>query len=244
MIRQALLHFRGLGPARIAALEAQGVRTWDDIVDKSSRLPEALRDDLVREATALIEAHEQGRIGYLVERLHPADHWRILDEYLESAAFFDIETTGLESDAAISVICCYANRRIESFVEYVNLDDFLAFLEDVSLLVSFNGSTFDVPRVLDAFHIPELPCPHLDLRWICRRQGHVGGLKQVTRRLGIERPREVAAMSGEDAVDLSWRWLLQRDETAKRELVRYCSADVMLLRRLSEKVLWGLGVGS
>jgi uncharacterized protein YprB with RNaseH-like and TPR domain len=125
---------------------------------------------------------------------------------------------------------------LRTFVENENLDEFLELLDDVSLLASFNGSSFDVPRILDAFHIPELPCPHIDLRWVCHHQGWKGGLKDITEKLGIKRPGDLQYADGLLAVQLWYRWMNHNDEVALKQLLRYCGSDVILLLLLAQRL--------
>lgn len=234
MIEGALHHFRGIGPVRLAQLREAGIQTWHDVLRQPETLSPGLRDEVVAEASRCVAALEADDIAYFVRRLFPHDRWRILNRYVDRCSFFDIETTGLEYDDTITMIVCWHKDRLHTFIEHENLDDFLDLLEDVDLLVSFNGSTFDVPRVLDGFHIPELPCPHFDLRWPCYHKNLSGGLKQVTSDLGIERPNDLHDVDGSLAVVLWNRWIQHKDEVARQQLIRYCGADVMLLKPLSQ----------
>ena len=234
MITEALQHCRGIGPVRLQALHAAGVRSWYDIVSFPDRVPEAWRDGLVSECQKCLEALASDDIWYFVRNLAPTDRWRILPQFLNEASFFDIETTGLEFDCTVTVIICWHAGQLHTFVEGENLDDFLDLLEEIRLLISFNGSSFDVPKLLDCFHIPDLPCPHLDLRWPCYHRELQGGLKQVAATLGIERPRDLADVDGDLAVRLWSQWDEGRDNSAREQLIRYCAADVLLLRPVSE----------
>jgi uncharacterized protein YprB with RNaseH-like and TPR domain len=171
-----------------------------------------------------------------VDRLSPLDKWRIVAEFLDETSFFDIETMGLEHDSPITVIACWHRGELRTFVEHENLDDFLHLLDDVTLLASFNGSSFDVPRVLDTFHIPDLPCPHLDLRWPCYHKGFKGSLKSITSRLGFARPVDLQDADGEMAVHLWNRWTLDQDHPARELLLRYCASDVLLLVMLAHRL--------
>lgn len=236
MITQALQHCRGIGPVRLAQLQDCGVLTWHDAVRCPEQVPTAIRGAVVEESQRSLQALEADDIQYFVDRFSPQDRWRILSRYIERCAFFDIETTGLECDDTITTIVCWHDGRLHTFVEHENLDDFLDLLDEVHLMVSFNGSTFDVPRVLDAFHIPNLPCPHLDLRWPCYYKGMAGGLKHVTSSLGIGRPADLKDADGDLAVRLWSQWSQQKDSDAREQLIRYCAADVLLLRPLSEHV--------
>ncbi|MEQ9407613.1 MAG: ribonuclease H-like domain-containing protein [Fuerstiella sp.] len=234
MITEALLHCRGVGPIRLGQLQAVGVRNWRDAVTAPERLPPGLRAGVVEEADRCLRALAENNIRYFVDSFFPQDRWRILSQYVDRATFFDIETTGLEYDDTITVIVCWHRDQLRSFVEHENLDDFLDVLDEAELLVSFNGSTFDVPRVLDGFHIPDLPCPHLDLRWPCWHRQLCGGLKDVSQKLGVHRPADLQDADGDLAVRLWWQWQHQQNQAARSQLIRYCAADVLLLRPVAE----------
>ena len=164
------------------------------------RIPAGWRSDLVAESRRCALALDTGDVRYFVDRFAPQDRWRILAHFFEQTSFFDIETMGLHYDAPITVIVCWHRGQFWNFVEHENLDGFLDLLDDVTLLASFNGGSFDVPRVLDAFHVPELPCAHLDLRWACYHQGRTGGLKEIANAMGITRPPDLRDVDGEYAV--------------------------------------------
>lgn len=156
---------------------------------------------------------------------------------LASAAFFDIETDGLAAGSRVTMIACLTGSRLEVFTHGRDLDQFLQRTEETELLVSFNGRTFDVPRLLDAFHLPSLGRDHLDLRPVCKAAGHAGGLKQIEKSLGIIRPPDITGVTGEDA-QWMWRaWEKDGDTGLRDRVVRYCAADVVALRLLAAKLL-------
>jgi len=236
LIREALLHCPGVGPARLAQLRRDGVRSWDDVLAAPDRVPPRLRPGLVGESQRCLTALADRDIRYFVDRFAPADRWRIIAQFFEETTFFDIETTGLEWDASITVIACWHRGRLYHFVEHENLDAFLDLLDDVRLLASFNGAAFDVPRVLGAFHIPSLPCPHLDLRWMCYHRRLRGTLKDIADRMGIRRPADLRHADGALAVQLWHQWTSQNDRAARELLVRYCAADVLLLAMVAHRL--------
>ncbi len=206
------------------------------MIENCDQLPVGPSLPLVEECSRCINALETKDIGYFVDRLAPLDKWRIVSEFLNDISFFDIETMGLEHDSPITVIACWHRGKVQTFVEHENLDDFLHLLDEITLLASFNGSSFDVPRVLDTFHIPSLPCPHLDLRWPCYHKGFKGSLKSITARLGITRPVDLQDADGELAVHLWNRWTFDRDNQARELLLRYCASDVILLAMLAHRL--------
>jgi uncharacterized protein len=215
---------------------------WHDVLESPGKIPfkGQLADDLITELQRSLLALRERDIRYLTGKLVTRDHWRILGYFFDKATFFDIETSGLGWNDYITIIVCYHRGKIHYFVENENLDSFLDLLHEVDLLVSFNGSTFDVPRVLDAFHIPELPCPHIDLRWLCYHAQYKGGLKAIAEEMGFVRPEDLGTLDGADAVLLWDRWTNRGDFQAKSLLIRYCCTDVLLLvlvaiRALEEK---------
>ncbi len=241
MIRQALRHLPGIGPGRLNDLLQAGIRSWSDILDQP--LPDTVRlsprswETIQSHVRACEQALQADDLTSLVQTLAKPDHWRILAHGFERASYFDIETTGLECDSQITLIVCHHRGRLHTFVKDENLDDFLELLEDVELLVSFNGASFDVPRILAHYHIPELPCAHLDLRWICYHVGLKGGLKLIEPRLGIRRPWDLQGVDGAQAVWLWNLWEHRRDPQAREKLLRYGRADVLALKLVAAYLL-------
>jgi uncharacterized protein len=237
LITETLLHCAGIGQARQDQLHSSGIRSWSDALRAPEKIPAPCRASVMEECRRSLAALEAGNIGYFVEHFCGRDQWRILQHYLDQTSFFDIETAGLEFSDPITVIACWHDGALHTFVEHENLDEFLELLDQVTLLASFNGSSFDVPRVLNAFHIPQLPCAHLDLRWACYHRGYVGGLKQIADRLGIVRPADLHGADGLLATWLWQAWDQRQDSAARNQLVRYCAADVLMLQLVAERVI-------
>ena len=209
MIREALWHLPGLGPERLKQLHLAGIRTWDDFrhLPQDILLPIELHMKILTEIECSEQAIIAADVQALLKRFHPKDLWRIAGHFFDSATFVDIETAGLSRDSEVTLIGCLHRGRLQTFVRGENLDEFLPLLDDVKLLISFNGSSFDVPRVLGEFHIPTLPCPHVDLRWICYHRDLRGGLKSIERALGLRRPPDLTGTDGAEAVWLWQRWV-------------------------------------
>jgi uncharacterized protein YprB with RNaseH-like and TPR domain len=134
-------------------------------------------------------------------------------------AYLDIETT---FSGAISVIGMYCPGRgttqlVGGGVNDLNL---YAALADVTTLVTFNGSGFDLPVIRKRL-LADLRAEydHRDLLYICRKRGLRGGLKVVEQRLGIA--RATAGISGFDAPRLWARYERLDDEAALKTLLAY-----------------------
>jgi uncharacterized protein YprB with RNaseH-like and TPR domain len=243
MIDGAFLHCPGVGPVREQKLRQLGIGNWAQALAAGDALPVPARSRaaFLAEIARCQEALQDDDLLYLSKALKYQDHWRILGQHFERASFFDIETTGLGWADVISVIVCYHKGELYTFFEHENLDDFLELLEDVELLVSFNGCSFDVPRVLDYFHVPELPCAHIDLRWLCYHAAWTGGLKTIAENMCIRRPLDLHEADGQEAILLWQRWREDADFAAKTRLARYCAADTLLLKLVSSRALLDKG---
>lgn len=228
-----------VGPQREKRLRAEGCACWSDVLDTVH--PAAGFDllewnEIRAAAEADLRAVAADDVALFTGRLPALEQWRVLAQWFDRASFFDIETSGLEADSIVTLVCCFHEDRPLRFLADENLDDFLDLLEQIKLLVSFNGASFDVPRVLARFHIPELPCAHVDLRWLCHHAGWRGGLKKIEKMLGLQRPPDLDGLGGAEAVWLWQAWSGKRDARARRTLERYCSADTALLKLVAGRL--------
>lgn len=174
--------------------------------------------------------------SYFASRFVRKEHWRCLGEFDRSVAFLDIETTGISSRAPITVVGIYDGRHMHALIRGQNLgaSSLRAMLSSASVLVTFNGSSFDLPIIEANFpgSVPKIP--HVDLKHAMRRLGYVGGLKRIERDMGIERDRRVEYMTGEDAVYL-WRlWEKHGKRNALELLMEYNREDCRNMKRLAD----------
>ena len=142
-------------------------------------------------------------------------------------AYLDIETT---FSGSISVIGIY--RPELGTVQLVGggVRDLSLYeaLEGVRTLVTFNGSTFDLPVIRRRLYADlKHDFEHCDLLYICRRKGLRGGLKKVEELLGIG--RATAGITGWDAPRLWRRFEATGDRVALRTLLEYNREDVVNL---------------
>lgn len=142
-------------------------------------------------------------------------------------AYLDIETSFEQS---ISVIGVYRPdygtiQLVGAGVHDINL---YQALEGVSTIVTFNGTSFDLPFIKKRLWSDlKSEFEHADLLYICRRRGLRGGLKVVEQRLGIK--RESAGISGWDAPRLWSRYDTYGDRQALETLLTYNWEDVVHL---------------
>lgn len=245
MIESSFQHCYGIGPKSIVRLRQAGFQTWDDVLGANlddlpmgSKRALSLREELQASKDALSRMDRH----FLIERFPSEEQWRLIQAWYQDAAFLDIETSGLSPyTSTITVVVIWHKGELHTFVGEENLDDVLEFLDALELVITFNGSTFDWPRLLHHFHIPELNSAHIDLRWPAYHAGYQGGLKSIESQLGMSRPAELKDISGWEAV-LLWESWKKGNHKAREQLIQYCQQDVLSLREVTRRLcdFWSL----
>ena len=237
MIESTFQLAAGLGPVRERQLWRAGVTRWRDwatapaSVKLTDKVDRALRTAIDAAGAALAAGDVDGVAALVPTR----EQWRLYAAFGDDAAYLDIETSddvvGYEGISCIGILdrdgprLLLAGRDLQRFPELAR---------DWSMLVTFNGSSFDVPILRRAFPAWRPPSCHVDLRHVLRRLGHEGGLKAIERRLAslhLTRPEHLARLGGWDAC-----WLYRRgregDRAAMRLFAEYNLYDTVNLRTL------------
>lgn len=221
MLRHTYVHVPGVGEKRERALWLRGFTDWDEF--RRGHPSGAWRE--------LILTHlDDARAARTLPR---REAWRLADAFPGRTLYLDIETTGLSFDGdSVTCVGVSDGASTHAFVRGRDLDEFPRMLEKFELLVTYNGASFDLPVLRNAF--PEVDFErfhHIDLRFPLRRLGATGGLKGAERQLGIHRPDALSGVDGFMAV-LLWREHRAGCPTALDTLVRYCLEDVVNLKPL------------
>lgn len=233
MLTSSFIHLRGVGPITERKLWDSGVTSWGAFLESAQTA------SLGPKRTRSLEAGVNSSIDHLRTRDHrffrrwlpTREAWRAYAEFRDSIAYVDIETTGMESEAdEITIIGLYDGERFHSYVgpETTNFPD---DLERFSVIVTFNGASFDLPFLRRALPDLRLHQIHIDLRHVFARLGMKGGLKSVEKRLGIARTPRTKDLRGMDAVYL-WNKYTKGDEEALEILLEYNMEDVVNLKEL------------
>lgn len=242
--RCAFLHLPGFGPKKVEALRASGIVCWSDLLHHHHLDLPGLEDSAPEWVKAIWrdeQAVAAKNLSHLVNTLHRSDHWRILADFLDQATYLDIETTGDQQRPEITLIIAKHKGRLHTYTAEHNLDEFLHLLDDITMLVTFNGASFDVPQMENHFHIPLRDVAHIDLRWVCYHTQMRGGLKEIERAIGLIRPTDLIGMDGAEADWLWQRWKATGNPALLNRLTRYCAADVIGLEHLSRWLIAHLG---
>jgi uncharacterized protein YprB with RNaseH-like and TPR domain/predicted nuclease with RNAse H fold len=237
VLQQTFLHIPGIGKETERDMWSNGIRSWDDSdrFEKrfgvlGARLQQKLDDYIPLSRLAIKEKNAMffSRLSDLGEA------WRIFPEFADQCVYLDIETTGLSTVFdSVTVVGLYDGRHYEVFVKGENLDQLEASLRRFSVVVTFNGAGFDLRFLKSAFPGITLPPIHIDLRWVSRKLGYRGGLKEIEEQFGIARNESIVGVDGFDATVL-WAKYLRGDQSAFQKLIDYNTADVVHLKALME----------
>jgi uncharacterized protein YprB with RNaseH-like and TPR domain len=212
-----------------------GLTSWDDFLTAKSikGLGENRKTIYDRALEEAKHKRAENDARYFGVHLPAHEHWRLYEWLRPRTVYLDIETN---SFGQVTVVGLYGQSRYTSLIRGESLDarSLHEALRGYDLLVTFNGSGFDLPMLLAAF--PDLPLdqPHLDLCTIGRQLGYRGGLKTIELQLGLQREPQLHGMTGSDAVLLWNRWRHRRDQTARTRLLAYNQADCTNLEPLAD----------
>jgi uncharacterized protein len=234
VIRATFQHLPGVGPGTEARLWGSGIRDWSELLTApvTRSLAARLRNRIEREVAASERALADRDAAWFGRRLSPAEHWRLFPEFEEETAYLDIETTGLSPfDGIVTVVSVHARGETRTFVAGEDLEELPAYLRRYPVLVTFNGSRFDVPFLRAVFPAMAPPPAHIDLRFLLYRLGISGGLKRIESTLGLGDRSGVEGVDGLEAVRL-WHEYRRGHRAALDRLVRYNRADTTNLEPL------------
>lgn len=231
------LTFCGMGGLDVDAergLWKMGVYCWDDF-RRLRRSPfSASRTRLILndldEAERSLTTGADG-VRWFCAKTPPSQYVRLLVNFREITVYFDVETTGLAPDAEITTATFFDGVQVRSFTQGFDLDDAASYFNEILLLATFNGTTFDLPLARREWN-PAWRGVHIDLRKTLRDWGIRGGLKRAASILGVERREAPDVSSGAEAAELWRRWQDDGDTASLDKLRRYNRDDVLSLAKI------------
>src|SRR5216684_2965313 len=237
MLQHTFIHIPGIGKQTELDLWRGGIHNWDDADRFEKRfgvVGARLKQKLDGYITASRDAIRSKNAAFFERLSTLGEAWRIFPEFADQCVYLDIETTGLSTVFdRITVVGLYDGRKYKVFVEGENLEELPEHLSHFSVVVTFNGATFDLRFLKLAFPSMILPPIHIDLRWITRKLGFKGGLKIVEEKFGLKRAKEVEDISGYDATVL-WAKHVRGERGALERLIQYNMEDVVHLKAIME----------
>lgn len=204
-----------------------GIFTWQDAmimldITRLTKLKKAVIEEYINKA---VDALAENDIDFFASNLPKAELWKLYQHFKDSTVFLDIETTGLSQYYDYITLVGITNRDHQAFfIKDNNLGDLQEYIKNYKILVTFNGTTFDIPFIKQEFGGIALPPIHIDLRYLLRSIGKPGPLKKVEKQLGLERPESLNEVDGREATIL-WRRFINGDNFALATLLEYNAYD-------------------
>ena len=227
MLKNTFVHIRGVNTKAERQLWRKGVLTWEDygrcVQTQLSLFDDAAPDERL---AASMKALAAGNVAYFKERLHPHEYYRIAAYFPDDVLFLDIETTGLSSYYhKITLVGWSLGRHYGVLIAGGDTTQLFEATSRAKVLVTFNGTLFDVKFIKKFYPTLKLPPCHIDLRFFARRVGLTGGQKNIEKVLGFSRKEEAKDIQG-DAAPILWYKYQHGDNDALKKLIKYNHDDI------------------
>ncbi|MEM2982929.1 MAG: ribonuclease H-like domain-containing protein [Candidatus Bathyarchaeia archaeon] len=147
-------------------------------------------------------------------------------------AYLDIETS-FQGEITIIGIYHPPSRFVQLVGDEITSTNLLNALDPASIIVTYNGSRFDLPVIHRKLGLDLRKFYHChDLMYDCWKKNLYGGLKKVEEKLGIK--RYLKGLDGYDAMRLWEEYTMMGDRMALHILLKYNREDVVNLFSLEE----------
>jgi uncharacterized protein YprB with RNaseH-like and TPR domain/predicted nuclease with RNAse H fold len=241
MLTCTFRHFKGIGAKTERELWRSGVLNWEAFATKKaaqlSMFDIADTDDESAQVWISQTALAQADADYFARHLPRPEHYRIALGFPLQTLFLDIETTGLSRYYdAITLVGWSVGEKYGIYIKGDDPKPLLGAISDAKALVTFNGSLFDIPFLQQEFPCMNIPAAHIDLRFLSKRVGLVGGQKEIESRVGLQRPGVLSQLRGE-AAPILWHKYRRGDIESLKLLISYNYADIEGMKFLLDTVV-------
>ena len=239
MITNSFIFLEGIGKKLEQNIWKSGIQDWEkfllaDEIKNISGHRKLYYDRKILDAKKALFNFDS---CYFNNVLQQSEMWRLYDFFKEDCVFLDIETTGLSKfNDDITVFGLYDGINTKTMIKGINLDyDVLKKeLQKYKLIVTFNGSSFDVPFIEKRYPNMLPKIPNFDVKSITRQAGLKGGLKEIEKNLGIKRTHIVSKFYGGDALTLWKMYKATMDDYYLQLLVEYNEFDLVNLKSVAD----------
>ncbi|GAB4415450.1 MAG: ribonuclease H-like domain-containing protein [Thermodesulfovibrionales bacterium] len=239
MIRNTFSILNGIGEKLERRLWGNGILTWDNFIERKdieliSPDRKAFFDWSLSVASEKLDRRDA---TFFARNIKRREHWRLYKTFRGEIMCLDIETNGFQPGrgGCVTVVGLYDGYDWRCLIEGENLtvENLNRELSGYKCLVTYYGSSFDIPFLQKTFPGVRFDIPHFDLCFAARKLGFDGGMKRLETSLGIERDKDVRGMNGYDAVRL-WELAKGGSDEARRLLLLYNREDTVNLLRIAD----------
>ena len=187
-IKSTFIHLNKVGIKTEKELWNKKILTWDDYqtqIESTNLFFQKTTSAL----TESFQALEKGDIDFFAKTLPPKEYFRLALSFPKDVIFLDIETTGLSQYYDhITMIGWSIGGKYDYYVQGIHEEDkFRNALKKAKIIVTFNGSIFDIPFMKNYFKDIEVPQCHIDLRFLAKSVDLAGGQKSIEEQIGFKR---------------------------------------------------------
>ncbi|MBU0460573.1 MAG: ribonuclease H-like domain-containing protein [Nanoarchaeota archaeon] len=188
MIKNSFIFLEKVGKRKEKSIWKQGIKDWHNFLQAKNVKGISMEKKFYynRKVKEAQEALLNEDSAYFVGKMPQVEIWRLYDYFKEECGYLDVEVDSYGKVVLVGISDYYHSN---FFVKGVNLSKVMIEkeLSKYKLLITFNGGSFDLPKLRKQFGI-ENKMPHLDLKPLCVNLGLKGGLKIVEEELGLKRP--------------------------------------------------------
>ena len=231
MLVNTFSHIQGIGLKTEQRFWQAGITEWQDFFAPLPLKFSAAKLDFIQTQLHLSQQNLPCNPSYFTRLLAAHQHWRLFPHFRHRTLYLDIESTGIGGyNDHITTIATYDGRSIACYVHGDNLHDFITDVAQYDVLITYNGTCFDIPFIEQHFGI-QLHQAHIDLRYVLHKLGYKGGLKGCEKQLGLDRG-ELDGVDGSFAVLLWHEYLQSADPRLLQTLLAYNIEDAVNLEVL------------
>ena len=231
MIKNSFIFLDKVGNKSEQSLWNRGIKDWNDFlkVKKIKGISIVRKDHYNRKIHEAGEALNQENYGYFINKLPQKEMWRLYPQIRESCCFLDLEIDGYGNIVLVGISNYY---QTNFFVRGINFETEIIERElaKYQAVITFNGSSFDLPR-LKKFGV-NIGWIHMDLKPLCINLNLMGGLKEIEKQLNLKRPAHLYG----NPVDLWQAFHASGDKEYLDLLIEYNREDVENLKLIMEFV--------
>lgn len=235
MINSTFRHLKGIGAKKEQEIWNSGILYWSDFESRIGTQLSLFPEQDEYPNTSLYTSHQalnKEDIDFFAKNLPSEDYYRIALTFPNKTLFLDIETTGLSHYYDnITIIGWSIENDYGVFIQGTDETYFKEVLSKAKIIVTFNGTLFDLPFLKKEFPDIQFPLTHIDLRFLSKRVGLSGGQKAIEKNIGMERQFNLNNLTGETAPVL-WFKYLKGDLDSLKLLISYNHADIEGMKKI------------